>query len=79
MRLITEAALAADFDLPVGKVAELRRRHRWPHVRFGRSDVRYTVEQVAAIVAMQTVETKPAKPVIGLPGQTSRSARRNTF
>ena len=73
-RLTTEAALAEEFSLAPEKVAELRRRHQWPHVRLGRFDVRYTDEQVAAIVAMETVKTAPAKPT-GLAGQTTRSAR----
>lgn len=74
-RLITEAALAEDFGLTPEKIAELRRRHQWPHVRLGRFDVRYTAEQVAAIVAMETVKPAPIKAA-GLSGQTSRSARR---
>lgn len=74
-RLTTEAALAEDFGLTLEKIAELRRRHHWPHVRLGRFDVRYTAEQVAAIVAMETVKTAPAKAT-GLAGQTTRSARR---
>lgn len=77
MKLTTEAALAEDFDLTSEKVAELRRRHRWPHVRLGRFDVRYTDEQVAAIVAMETVKVAPAK-VPGLAGQTARSAGRSS-
>ena len=75
MRLTTEAVLAEDFGLTPEKVAELRRRHQWPHVRLGRFDVRYTDEHVAAIVDMETVKTAPAKPT-GLAGQTTRSARR---
>jgi hypothetical protein len=74
-RLTPEAALAEDFGLSVDKVAELRRRHQWPHVRLGRFDVRYTAEQVAAIIAMETVKSAPAKQT-GLAGQTTRSARR---
>lgn len=74
-RLTTEAALAEDFGLTPEKVAELRRRHQWPHVRLGRFDVRYTDEQVAAIVAMQTVKPAAVKSA-GISGQTPRSARR---
>lgn len=75
MKLTTEAALAEDFGLTPERVAELRRRHQWPHVRLGRFDVRYTDEQVAAIVAQESVKIAPAKPV-GLAGQTAKSAKR---
>lgn len=75
-RLTTEADLAEGFGLTPEKVAELRRRHKWPHVRLGRFDVRYTDEQVAAIIAQETV--KPQKAAVsGISGQTSRSARRS--
>lgn len=74
-QLMTEAALAEDFGLSAAKVAELRRRHKWPHVRLSRFDVRYTPEQVAAIIAMQTVKPTASKSV-GLAGQTARSAGR---
>jgi hypothetical protein len=78
MNLMTEAELAAEtLKLDVEKVAELRRRQKWPHVRLGRFDVRYTDEQVAAIVAMQTVKPKTTKPATNLAGQTARSARRS--
>lgn len=77
MNLTTEAQLAAEIlSLSETKVADLRRRHRWPHVRLGRFDVRYTDEQVAAIVAMETVKPK-AETKVGLAGQTARSARRS--
>lgn len=77
MKLTTESALAEDFGLAVEKVAELRRRHKWPHVRLGRFDVRYTDEQVAAIVALETVRPKAAKSSPSVAGQTARSARRS--
>ena len=73
--LTTEADLAELFGISVDKVGELRRRHKWPHVRLTRTDFRYTPEQVAAIVTMQTVEpTRDDSPA--LPGQTARSRRR---
>jgi hypothetical protein len=77
MKLTTETELADTFGLTVEKVGELRRRHNWPHVRLGRFDVRYTDEQVAAIVALETVKPKAAKSAANLSGQTSRSARRS--
>lgn len=75
-RLTTEADLAEGFGLTAEKIAELRRRHKWPHVRLGRFDVRYTDEQVAAIIAQETVKPQKAS-VAGLAGQTTRSARRS--
>lgn len=78
MNLITETELATDvLKLDAEKVAQLRRDHKWPHVRLGRFDVRYTDEQVAAIVAMQTVKPKATKTAANLAGQTARSARRS--
>lgn len=73
--LTSEADLAAQFGISEAKASELRRRHNWPHVRLGRFHIRYTPEQVAAIVAMETVKPKSAKTT-GLAGQTGRSARR---
>lgn len=75
MNLHTERELADKFGLTESKAAELRRRHHWPHLRLGRFNIRYTDEQVAAIVAMETVKTPASKPT-GIAGQTSRSARR---
>ncbi|WP_310962104.1 hypothetical protein [Nocardioides terrisoli] len=77
MRLTTEADLAEQFGLSVEKLRELRRRHRWPHVRLGRFDVRFTDAQVEQIVAQhsQTPEAAIAGPV-KVPGQTARSAAR---
>lgn len=78
MSLRTEADVAAEFGLSVEKVAELRKRKGWPHVRLTRFDVRYTDEQVAAIVAMNSV-TAPKEPPakkVSASGQTARSAAR---
>jgi hypothetical protein len=75
MKLKPEAELAEDFGLPVEKVAELRRRHKWPHVRLTRFDVRYTPEQIAAIVALESVKPKAVKAPSPA-GQTGRSGRR---
>ena len=79
MKLTTEAELAADvLRIPAAKAAELRRVKKWPHVRLGRFDVRYTDDQVAQIVAMQT-RTGGAGGASSLPTPTSRSraARRS--
>jgi hypothetical protein len=73
--LTSEADLAAQFGITEAKAAELRRRHKWPHVRLGRFSIRYTPEQVAAIVALETVKPETSK-ASGISGQTSRSARR---
>lgn len=80
MNLTTEVDLAAEWGVDLAKFAELRRQNRWPHVRLGRFDVRYTEDQVAAILEIQTQrsgsrgKTSPAK---GLPGQTTRSAKKS--
>lgn len=76
--LITEAELAVDVLRlnSESEAAELRRKHKWPHVRLGRFKVRYTEDQVAAIVAMQTTKPK-AEPVVSLSGQTKRSRGRS--
>lgn len=77
MNLTTEANLAAEWGLPTEKVAELRRKHRWPHVRLGRFDVRYTDEQVADIVRLHSERvTTPPSPDLKVTGQTARSAAR---
>lgn len=79
MNLTTEPQLAEQFGLTVEKVAELRRRHRWPHVRLGRFDVRYTEVQVEQIVAMhsEAPKGKAGGARGGIPGQTARSAARS--
>lgn len=80
--LITDVQLAEDFGLTVERLHELRRRNHWPCVRLSRFEVRFTPDQVAAIVAKQT-EAAPeptfAEAVTGLSsvsGQTRRSAAR---
>lgn len=80
MKLTTEKDLAERvLQIPVEKAAELRRRHRWPHVRIGRFDVRYTDEQVVQIVEMHTAVSEPVKKTSTptITGQTARSARRS--
>lgn len=54
-KLITEEQLADLFALDVDKLRELRRRERWPHVRLGRFEIRYTADQVSAIIVSHTV------------------------
>lgn len=90
MRLTTERELALDVlrldaggvsvEKAVEKCAKLRNEKQWPHVRFGRFDVRYTDEQVAQIVrlhsAAPTVNTPAPTDDVALPGQTTRSRRR---
>lgn len=75
MSLRTDAAVAEEFGLTLEKFHELRRQHKWPHVRLGRFEFRFTEEQVAEILAMQSaVRPRGSK---GLPGQTVGSARRS--
>lgn len=75
MKLITEAELAAEIlKLTPKKAAERRRAHKWPHVRLGRYDIRYTEAQVQEIVAMESVAR--GRSGVGSHGQTTRSAQR---
>lgn len=79
MKLLSEAELAEDFGLDEEKVAKLRRKHRWPHVRLSRFEVRYTEEQVRQIVDSQTTRPAPAAPAgptSPVAGQSAKSAAR---
>lgn len=75
MKLISDKELADDFGITVELLHKLRKRNRWPCVKLGRYDYRFTEEQVAEIVAQQT--DRPPEPFVSdrpLPGQTARSA-----
>jgi hypothetical protein len=75
--LVTDAELAERFGITLDRLHELRRRHGWPVVRLGRFGFRFTEEQVAQILAMQTeVTSKPATQQVSIAGQTGRSASR---
>lgn len=79
MSLLTESQLAEDFGITEEKAAELRRRHRWPHVRLSRFEVRYTEEQVRLIVAKHSHTPAPvgtASATGPITGQSPRSAAR---
>lgn len=76
--LLTEAELAVRLRLDdERRVAEMRRRRHWPHVRLTRFDVRYTEAQVEQIIASLEVGQAPAKVTRGQFGQTTASARRS--
>lgn len=75
MNLSTDQELADMLGITVTDVRNSCRSKGWPCVKPKRSVWRFTDEQVAAIVAMQTVKPKATKSA-GLAGQTSRSARR---
>jgi hypothetical protein len=75
MNLTSADDLAAQFGVTVEKLHDLRKRYHWPHVRLGRFNIKFTDEQVAEIVAMQS--RTPAKAQSSkAAGQTSRSAAR---
>ncbi len=76
LELTTEEDLAADWKLSLDKIIDLRTRHKWPHVKLGRFEVRYTDEQIAAIVAANSIDTtpKPSSELAGLPQPTRRSS-----
>jgi hypothetical protein len=82
MELITDAQLAEQFGISVEKLHDLRHRHRWPCVKLGRFEVRFTEAQVEQIVAKHTetpattsTATTASRPAVS--GQTARSARRS--
>lgn len=72
MNLTTDTDLAARFGLPLERFHEMRRRKGWPCVRFGRFDIRFTDEQIAQIIHVQS-ESKPKPAPVEVDGQTSRS------
>lgn len=77
MKLYTLTDLAEDLQISEVEAESLRRRHRWPHVKVGRRNVRFTESQVAAIIAQHTVATVATRPVLSSDsGQTARSAKR---
>lgn len=80
MSFTTDVDLAAKLEITVKKLHELRRKNDWPHLAFGRFDIRFTDEQVAQIIAMQTKGGAKKSPTAAkaLPGQTARSARRRS-
>lgn len=73
MKLTRETDLAAEWDMTLDQFRVLRRRHGWAHVRFSRQDIRYTAEQIAAIVRDLT-QRKAIKAATD--EQTSRSRAR---
>lgn len=77
MKLYTLTELAEDLQIPEIEAEALRRRHRWPHVKVGRRNVRFTETQVAAIIAQHTVSSIPQRPTAIDNGQTARSAKRS--
>lgn len=70
-RLTTDVQLAAEFEITVEKLHELRKRNHWPFVRLGRFDIRFTDQQVEQIVAAQSVVPGKQPATSGL---TVRSA-----
>lgn len=74
MNLTTETQLAELFGITPAKAAEYRKKKGWPHVRFGRFDIRYTDAQVQQIV---NLHTSAATRKSGVTGQTARSAARS--
>lgn len=71
----SEEQLADRFGITLRNARELRARHNWPHMRFGRFGIRYTASQVAAIEDLMTVRAA-AKKSSGIPGQTEGSKKR---
>lgn len=79
MKLIKAADLAAEWEMQESELLRRRRRNGWPCVRLSRSDVRFTEQQVAQIVAMQSSVAKaPRAAAKSGTGQSQRSASRAT-
>ena len=80
--LLTEEDLAAKLRLPAEDIPVLRVRYSWPHVKLTRKTVRFTPDQVEAIIKQHSrggVAPSPrAEQPVALPGQTRRSASRST-
>lgn len=72
MNLTTDRELADKFGLTLERFHVLRKRHNWPHTRFGRFDIRFTDLQVEQIVAAMSVA--PGKADAS--GLSTRSASR---
>lgn len=73
MKLTSEVDLAAEWGMSPEKVAGLRQKNKWPHVRLSRLDVRYTDDQLAFIVREHSVGATTSN----VTGLTTRSARRS--
>lgn len=80
MDLYTDQQLAEKFGITVEHLHKLRIRHRWPCVKLGRFDVRFTAAHVEQIVAQHTEAPTKAAAVTTtkkVAGQTARSASRS--
>lgn len=75
--LYTPAELAEKFGKGERWLLEQVRAHDWPRVKVGRT-IRFTDEQVALILSRHTVSTDRVERVVGLEGQTKRSAGRRS-
>jgi len=75
VNLTTDVELAEQFGMTLKQLNEKRMREHWPHVRLGRNNIRFTDEQIAEILVMQT-RTRLKKPAAKVSGQTVRSASR---
>lgn len=75
--LFTPEELAAKLKLSVERTKSLARQHDWPCVKFSSKSVRYSPENVAAIIAQHAYTAEVPKRG-GLPGQTALSRARST-
>jgi hypothetical protein len=76
MNLTTAADLAKTWGITEDQLHHYRVRNNWPCVKFGRNDVRFTDEQLAAILEIQSHSGgSKAKKRSG--GLSSRSAARS--
>ena len=79
MQLTTDVELAKQMGIPLERFHQLRKRRKWPCVRLGRFEFRFTEAQIERIIAMHT--ESPSTPRLRdvqppLLGQTRQSATR---
>jgi len=79
MRLTTDTELAEQMGISLEQLHQLRKRRRWPCVRLGRFEVRFTDAQIEQIIATHTESGARPRRADDRPpvaGQTQRSAAR---
>lgn len=75
MKIYTPEDVAEILAIDVDEVERLRRRHKWPHMKAGRFNIRYTEQDMEVIVA-SLAATYSSRKKKSDRGQTSRSRAR---
>jgi hypothetical protein len=76
VNLTTDTELADLFGIDIEKLHDLRKSQKWPHVKLGRFEYRFTDDQIAEIVERHSIKPKRLAGVDS--GLTERSARRSS-